>query len=96
MTSAEGLSVETYQVDDALVVQTVEKMDEWIKSSEWITDPDATPAEDKRWEAVGAELGRTDDRRRSRARVLLVRRAVLRARCSGGLLRVRNPGGDGR
>ncbi len=57
MTSAEELSVETYQVDDALVVQTVEKMDEWIKSSEWITDPDATPPEDKRWEAVGAELG---------------------------------------
>ncbi len=50
-------TVEVYEADDCLVVQTVERMDEWIKSSEWITDPDATPPEDHRWEAVEAELG---------------------------------------
>ncbi len=46
-----------YEADDCLVAQTVERMDEWIKSSEWITDPDATPPEEYRWEAVEAELG---------------------------------------
>ncbi len=49
-------AAEAYEADDCLVVQSVGRMSEWIKSSEWVTDPDATPADEYRWEAVEAEL----------------------------------------
>jgi len=51
-----SVTLETYQADGCLVVQTVERMDEWMKSSEWVQDPDAVPEDELRWEAVEAEL----------------------------------------
>ncbi len=55
--AGETVQMECYETDDGLVVQTVGAIDEWMESSEWMMDPDAVPEEDKRWEAVEAELG---------------------------------------